>query len=175
MRRSVVLKKFFLVFLSIFFVIINTINAAEQRIAIVDWSEVTMNYIWFQQQFIKLNEKQTAIKEMAGRESNEIKNLENELKDLTDRAELASKKAELSKRKLELDDFLKQANDLLKKREEQLLVEAKKKILEAIKFVAIQNNYTIVLSKEQVLYAADAASVNITDRVLRKLNEEQKK
>jgi Skp family chaperone for outer membrane proteins len=74
------------------------------------------------------------------------------------------------RRKNDLNSFYKEANELLQKREEELLENTKKEILDVIKSIAVHQGISLVFSKEQVLYAQDAYT-NITEEVIKKLNE----
>jgi len=152
-----------------------TVSGATVKLAVVDWTEITMNYKWFQDQFIKLADKRKNISDMVEKENIEITALENELKRIVIQDDYRSKQAEITKRKSELDAFNREALDLLTKKEEQLLVESKKRIMDAIADIAVRDGIGLVFSKEQVLYAAESYYSNMTAKVIRKLNEEQKK
>jgi len=145
------------------------------KLAVVDWTEITMNFKWFQDQFMKLSDKRKTIADMVEKENIEIAALENDLKRIIIQDDYKSKQSDIVKRKSELEAFNREASDLLTKKEEQLLMESKKRIIDAITEIAVRDGIGLVFSKEQVLYAAESYYSNMTSKVIRKLNEEQKK
>ncbi|HPG32143.1 MAG TPA: OmpH family outer membrane protein [bacterium] len=143
--------------------------------AVVDWTEISANYNWFQEQFNRLAEKRKTIMDMVEKENKEIAVMEEEARKLILTDDTNSKQNEINKRKTEAEGFYKEANDLLVKKEEQLIMESKRRIMEAVKDIAVRDGIGVVFTKEQVLYAAESYYANMTERVLRKLNEEIKK
>ncbi|GEM_PF-4555230 len=113
--------------------------------------------------------------DMVEKENKEIAVMEEEARKLILTDDTNSKQNEINKRKTEAEGFYKEANDLLVKKEEQLIMESKRRIMEAVKDIAVRDGIGVVFTKEQVLYAAESYYANMTERVLRKLNEEIKK
>ncbi len=151
------------------------IQPSMVRIAVVDWTEITANYNWFQEQFNKLADKRKTIMDMVEKENKEVSVIEEEIGKTVLSEDVKTKQNDITKRKNELESFYKEANELLVKKEEQLFMESKRRIMEAVKEIAVRDGIGIVFSKEQVLYAAESYYANMTERVLRKLNEEIKK
>jgi len=146
------------------------LHSEQLKIAIVDWSDISGNYVWFQEQYDKINDKRQAITAMAVAEEKEIKLLEE-----SNRSRDLSIDAEIKKRRRELTAFMNDSKILLNKKEEQLFMESKTRIMTAIKEVAALDNISLILSKEQALYFSETTIINLTDKVLRKLNGGLKK
>ncbi len=146
------------------------LHSEQLKIAIVDWSDISGNYVWFQEQYDKINDKRQAITAMAVAEEKEIKLLEE-----SNRSRDLSIDAEIKKRRSELTAFMNDSKILLNKKEEQLFMESKTRIMTAIKEVAALDNISLILSKEQALYFSETTIINLTDKVLRKLNGGLKK
>ena len=171
LTEVITIKKIFFILLSGFLLInLKSADCKELKIAVVDISDISANYIWFQEQYVKLSEKKETIHTMIATEEKEIKALEEVYGKTYDQKERLIKEAEIKKRRSELSSFIADSKQLITKKEEQLFMESKMRIMNALKEIAELDEIDLIFAKDQVLYFAESRLINLTDKTLRKLN-----
>lgn len=131
------------------------------KMGVVNWEQTIMEYRSFQDE----------LKELQGRREKILKFIQDEYGDLNKR------KGQSSDNKKNLDNEMQSVyEDYLKQHEEsrrETIEKHHKKIMNAIRQEAIEQGFSLVLSENEILYAANQYT-DLTNDVIERLNQSNK-
>jgi outer membrane protein len=143
-----------------------------EKIAYVDLALVFDGYEKTKDFDLKLDGARKTEQEKIDKKVEEIKGLQDKLPLLSDE-EKKNKQTEMEQLAKDLQEYQRNAETTLIKDRNDKLQEVLKDIQSVVEELAKKDGYDLVLNERTLLYAGD--NLNITDAVLKKLNEQYKK
>jgi len=143
-----------------------------QKIAYVDLAVVFDGYAKTKDYDVTLDSARKVEQDKIDKKVEEIKSLQDKLPLLAE-TEKKAKQDEIDKLAGNLQEYQRAAETNLIKNRNTKLEEVLKDIQGVVDEIAKQNGYELVINERALLYSVD--SLNITDSVIKKLNEKYKK
>ncbi|MDD5618598.1 MAG: OmpH family outer membrane protein [Candidatus Omnitrophica bacterium] len=160
----------FVSFLAVTFLFTNTCFA--EKISYVDLAVVFDGYEKTKDYDVKLEGIRKTEQDKIDKKVEQIKALQDKMSLLSD-AEKNKKQEEIDKLARELQEYQRSAETTLVKDRNEKLQEVLKDIQAVVEEMAKKDGYDLVINERTLLYAND--KLNITDTVLKKLNDKYKK
>jgi len=145
---------------------------AEGKIAYVDLASVFDGYQKTKDYDIKLEGNQKEKQKEIDKKVEEIKGMQDKL-DLLAEKEKKTKQEEIDKKTVELQEFQRNAEVSLREERNEKLKEVLQDIQDVVEGIAKEKGYDYILNDRVLLYGNE--SLNISNEVLTKLNENYKK
>jgi outer membrane protein len=147
---------------------VNTVRAADLKIAYMDLGKVFDEYNKTKDLDKQLETKSSGKQADRDKMVAEIKKMKDEL-DLAKDADKAKKQAAIEEKLKKLQDFDKESRDVLRKDRDEMARMILKEIKDTIDEIGKKEGYVYILDSRAILFGKDAD--NLTDRILKVLND----
>jgi len=155
-------------FVSLFFTVVGSANAAGDKLAYMDLGKIFDDYNKTKDLDKQLEAKTSAKQAERDKLVSEIKKMKDDL-DMSADKDKAKKQAAVEEKLKKLQDFDKNSREVLRKDRDDMARSVLKEIKDTIDEIGKKEGYKFIFDSRAILFGNDAD--NLTDRVLKILND----